>query len=70
MDNVFMADKNLMVDVINTLKTIHPLDYDSMDKLVGCVSVLEIAMNPPPSIEETKTEEIDPSNLEEVKLNG
>ena len=62
-DKFFMIDKQLMADIISTLKSIHPMDYDSMDKLVGCVSVLEVAMNPPQPVEETEKKEINPKEL-------
>lgn len=65
MGDVFIIDKALMAEIINRLKTIHPTDFDGMNKLVGCVLVLEEAMNPPKS--EQKTEEI---KIEEVADNG
>lgn len=66
-DNVVIIEKQLMIDIIGTLKTIHPTDYDGMDKLVGCVTMLTMSLNPPPKEEETVKETIDPSELEVVE---
>lgn len=47
MDNMIMLDKRVIGQVIETLKTLDVRGFDSMDKLVGIVMLLEQTMNPP-----------------------
>lgn len=43
--DLFVIDRDLMANIIATLKTLDVRGYESMDKLVGCVIHLERAMN-------------------------
>lgn len=54
MDDIYMIDKALMRDVIETLKTLDVRGWRSMDALVGCVLALEQGFNPPPDTEPEK----------------
>ena len=58
MEDVFVIEKALMAEIIASLKTLDVRGWDSMDKLVGCVLLLEQAMNAPKPKEETESEEI------------
>ena len=50
-----MLTKENIKKLIDTLKGIHHADYNSMDRLVACVSYLEALLSMP---EEKKTEEV------------
>lgn len=52
MEDIIMIDKKLLISVIATLKKLDVRGFDSMDALVGCVMVLEKALNPPDPIKE------------------
>lgn len=56
MENLFICDKALMLQVINTLNSISVSGRDNMDKLLGVIMTLEAGLNPPKA--EEKTEEI------------
>ena len=57
MENLFVMDKKLMEQIINTLKQIDVRGFDSMDALVGCVMLLQQGMNPPQAIADTNIKE-------------
>lgn len=65
MENLFMIDKSLMSEIISNLKNLKVDGWESMTALVGCVVLLEKAMDAPEP--ETKTETI---TTEEVVDNG
>lgn len=58
MDNVFIMGKDLMANIIGSLKTLDVRGWDSMNTLVGCVVLLEQAMDAPPPEKKTETEEL------------
>lgn len=64
MENVFMIDKTLMLNIIETLKNLDVRGWKSIDALVGCVLMLEQAMEAPPSTTKTETGEINLSQEE------
>lgn len=51
-----MTDTEIIKNVINTLKSLDVRGYDSMDRLVGCVMVLEKYLK---NLETTETKETD-----------
>lgn len=42
-----VIEKELLANIIYTLKLIRPTDFDGMNRLVGCVLTLERAYNDP-----------------------
>lgn len=56
MDELFAIEKPIMGDIIVTLKSLKVDGYESMEKLVTCITYLEMAMNPPKK--EEKQEEV------------
>lgn len=49
---IVMIDKELLGQIILTLKNLNVQGYDSMDMLVGCVGALTQAYNAPAKNEE------------------
>lgn len=45
--SIAVINKDMLCGVIDSLKNIRPMDYDGMNRLVGCVIVLERALNDP-----------------------
>lgn len=45
--SIAVINKDMLGGVIDSLKNIRPMDYDGMNRLVGCVIVLERALNDP-----------------------
>lgn len=45
--SIAVINKDMLGGVIDSLKNIRPIDYDGMNRLVGCVIVLERALNDP-----------------------
>ena len=58
MGDLFIIEKSLMADIIASLKSLDVRGFNSMDTLVGCVILLENALNAPPPEEKTETKEI------------
>lgn len=54
MDEVKIEKKNIK-GLIATLKGVMPANYESMDRLVACVSYLQDVLEPP-KVEEVKTD--------------
>lgn len=57
MKEKFVADKNLMVQIINGLKSLNLNNYEDYCKIVGIVTLLEQQMVAPPP-EETNPEDV------------
>lgn len=56
MENLCIMDKELMRQVINTIKSLKVdcANFNEADKWVGVILLLEQAMNPPAPVEETE----------------
>lgn len=59
MENLFIMDKGLMRQVIESIKSLNVdcKNFDEADKWVGIILLLEQAMNPPIPVEETDKQE-------------
>ena len=59
MSDIICIDKEVLLQIIATLKTLKVDGYDSMERLVNCVTYLEMVMNPPQKGEPEQEEEVD-----------
>lgn len=67
-NNMVLVDRNLLAQVVNSLKTLDVRGWNSIDTLVGCVQVLSQAANQPPvkvNVEEPEGGETPDENKDE-----
>ena len=58
MGNLFILDKSIAYQMLDSLNAIEVRGKDNMDILLGVIMVLERALNAPPPTEQEATEEI------------
>ena len=58
-NNLYVIDRNLMIKVIETLKTLDVRGFENYDKIVGCVAVLTDGLKNSLPHEETEGGEVE-----------
>lgn len=55
MANILIIDRNIATAIVKSLKQIKPADYESMDILVGCVTMLQAELKEMPAEKEEES---------------